>query len=81
MSQKRKRQTIHTRMNQKNRIRLKARRLFFVKNDNDAENADGVRGHLEESGVVFTQESLYSKYAKRALDVGLSFGGLLVLAI
>jgi O-antigen biosynthesis protein WbqP len=55
--------------------------LFFVKNDNDAENADGVRGHLEESGVVFTQESLYSKYAKRALDVGLSFGGLLVLAI
>lgn len=59
---------------------FEGKKVVFVKNDNDAENADGVRGHLEESGVVFTKESLYSKYAKRALDVGLSFGGLLVLS-
>lgn len=59
---------------------FEGKKVVFVKNDNDAENADGVRGHLEESGVVFTQESLYSKYAKRALDVVLSFGGLLVLS-
>lgn len=59
---------------------FEGKKVVFEKNDNDAENADGVRGHLEESGVVFTQESLYSKYAKRALDIGLSFGGLLVLS-
>ena len=59
---------------------FEGKKVVFVKNDNDAENADGIRGHLEESGVVFTQESLYSKYVKRALDVGLSFGGLLVLS-
>ena len=59
---------------------FEGKKVVFVKNDNDAENADGVRGHLEESGVAFTKESLYSKYAKRALDVGLSCGGLLVLS-
>ena len=59
---------------------FEGKKVVFVKNDNDAENADGVRGHLEESGVIFTKESLYSKYAKRALDVVLSFGGLLVLS-
>ena len=48
---------------------FEGKKVVFVKNDNDGENADGIRGHLEESGIVFTKESLYSKYAKRALDV------------
>lgn len=56
------------------------KRVVFVQDDNDDENADGVRGHLEEAGVSISQESFYSKYGKRALDVALSFGGLVVLS-
>lgn len=56
------------------------KKVVFVQDDNDAENADGVRGHLEEAGVSISQESFYSKYGKRALDVALSFGGLVVLS-
>lgn len=56
------------------------KKVVFVHDDSDAENADGVRGHLEEAGVSISQESFYSKYGKRALDVALSFGGLVVLS-
>ena len=56
------------------------KKVVFVQDDSDAENADGVRGHLEEAGVSTSQESFYSKYGKRALDVALSFGGLVVLS-
>lgn len=41
------------------------KKVMFVQNDNDPENADGVRGHLEAN--------------KRAFDVVLSFAGLVVL--
>lgn len=56
------------------------KRVVFVQDDNDDENADGVRGHLEAVSVSVQQQSLYSKYGKRMLDVVLSFGGLVVLS-
>ena len=59
---------------------FEGRKVVFVKDENDAENADGVRGHLEDAGISCSKESLYGKYGKRALDVALSFGGLVVLS-
>lgn len=56
------------------------KRVVFVQDDNDDENADGVRGHLEAVSVSVQRQSLYSKYGKRMLDVVLSFGGLVVLS-
>ena len=55
------------------------KKVVFVQDDNDDENADGVRGHLETVSVSVQQQSLYSKYGKRMLDVVLSFGGLVAL--
>lgn len=59
---------------------FEGRKVVFVKDENDAENADGVRGHLEDAGISCSKESFYGKYGKRALDVALSFGGLVVLS-
>lgn len=56
------------------------KRVVFVQDDKDDENADGVRGHLEAVSVSVQQQSFYSKYGKRMLDVVLSFGGLVVLS-
>lgn len=56
------------------------KKVVFVQDDNDDENADGVRGHLETVSVSVQQQSLYSKYGKRMLDVVLSFGGLVALS-
>lgn len=55
------------------------KRVVFVQDDNDDENADGVRGHLEAVSASVQQQSLYSKYGKRMLDMVLSFCGLIVL--
>lgn len=59
---------------------LAGQKVVFVQDDNDAENADGVRGHLEAVGASSNKESFYGKYGKRAFDIVLSFGGLVVLA-
>lgn len=56
------------------------KKVVFVQDDNDDENADGVRGHLEAISASAQQQSLYSKYGKRMLDMVLSFGGLVVLS-
>ena len=56
------------------------KKVVFVQDDNDDENADGVRGHLEAVSAFAQQQSLYSKYGKRMLDMVLSFGGLVVLS-
>ncbi len=59
---------------------MEGKKVIFVKDDNDAENADGVRGHLEAIGDSDYHPGFYAKYVKRALDVVLSFGGLVVLS-
>ena len=53
---------------------------MFVENESDTENADGVRGHLEEADRNISEKTFYNKYAKRALDTALSFTGLCVLS-
>ena len=61
------------------RNRLEGKRVVFVENENEPENADGVRGHLEAVGDSTHQAGMYEKYIKRGLDIILSFGGLVIL--
>lgn len=59
---------------------LEGKKVIFVKNENDPENADGEKGHLEVTGDIDYRPGVYDKYIKRAIDVILSFGGLVVLS-
>jgi len=59
---------------------LEGKKVVFVENDEEKENADGVRGHLEAVGDSDYKQSIYEKYIKRGADVVLSFGGLVVLS-
>ena len=59
---------------------MEGKRVIFVEDDSEEENADGVRGHLEAVGESDYKPSIYDKYVKRAIDVILSFGGLVILA-
>ncbi|MBR0395477.1 MAG: sugar transferase [Clostridiales bacterium] len=52
----------------------------FVENNDEKENADGVRGHLEAVGDSKHKAGAYEKVFKRLFDIILSFGGLLVLS-
>lgn len=59
---------------------LEGKKVIFVKNDEEPENADGVRGHLEAVGDSEHIPGFYEKYVKRGIDIVLSFGGLVVLS-
>lgn len=64
-----------------NQNQFVGKKVVFVQNDNDEENADGVRGHLEAVGDIDYFPRFYEKYIKRAMDVVLSFIGLVVLSL
>lgn len=59
---------------------LEGKKVIFVENDEEKENADGVRGHLEAIGDSDYNPGFYDKYIKRGIDIVLSFGGLVVLS-
>ena len=59
---------------------LAGKKVIFVNDDNDQENADGVRGHLEAVGASDYQAGFYDAYIKRVVDIILSFGGLVCLS-
>ena len=59
---------------------LEGKKVVFIANDEEPENADGVRGHLEAVDESQHKAGVYEKYIKRGLDVILSFGGLVVLS-
>ena len=59
---------------------LEGKMVRFVENDQEMENADGVKGHLEALGTANHTPSFYEKYVKRGLDVVLSLGGLVALS-
>lgn len=59
---------------------MEGKRVVFVENAEEKENADGVRGHLEAVGEIEHRPGFYEKYIKRLLDIIMSFGGLLVLS-
>lgn len=59
---------------------FEGKKVIFVENEEDPENADGVRGHLEPVSASAYTPSFYDKYVKRGLDIVLSFGGIVVLS-
>lgn len=59
---------------------LEGKRVVFVSDENDKENADGVKGHLEAVENSNYSPNFYEKYIKRGMDVVLSFGGLVALS-
>lgn len=59
---------------------FEGKKVVFVEDENDKENADGVKGHLEAVGDSVYKPSIYDKYVKRGIDIVLSFGGLVVLS-
>lgn len=59
---------------------MEGKKVIFVKDENDKENADGMKGHLEAIGVAKPPKSVYVKCIKRGIDIVLSFGGLVVLS-
>jgi len=59
---------------------FEGKRVVFVANESEPENADGLRGHLEAIGDSNYKETIYGKYIKRLLDLVVSFGGLVVLS-
>lgn len=59
---------------------FEGKKVIFVKNEEDAENADGVKGHLQSVGKSDYAPSFYDKYVKRCFDIVLSFGGIVALS-
>ena len=59
---------------------MEGKKVIFVEDENDKENADGLKGHLEAVGDSKRKAGVYEKYIKRCMDIVLSFGGLVVLS-
>jgi O-antigen biosynthesis protein WbqP len=59
---------------------MEGKKVIFVENKNEPENADGVRGHLEAVGDADHYAGFYEKCVKRVFDVILSLGGLIALS-
>lgn len=59
---------------------MQGKRVRFVADENEKENADGVRGHLEAVEPSEHHAGFYERVVKRGLDIILSFGGLIALS-
>lgn len=59
---------------------MEGKKVVFIEDENDKENADGVRGHLEAVGTSEKRTGIYENVIKRIIDIVLSFGGLVVLS-
>lgn len=59
---------------------MEGKKVIFVNDENDQENADGLRGHLEAEGEADYCPGFYEGYVKRGIDVVLSAGGLILLS-
>ena len=59
---------------------MEGQMVVFVEDENDKENADGVRGHLKAVGKSEKVKGIYANVIKRALDIIISFFGLIILS-
>lgn len=59
---------------------MEGKKVRFIEDENEKENADGVRGHLEAIGETNHKTSFYEKFVKRCFDIVLSFFGLVLLS-
>lgn len=59
---------------------MEGKKVVFVENADEPENADGVNGHLEAFSPSSYTPRFYEKYVKRCFDVIISFFGLVILS-
>lgn len=59
---------------------LEGKRVVFVEEEDKPENADGLRGYLKTTGESSFKPGIYDRYVKRAIDIVLSFFGLIALS-
>lgn len=59
---------------------MEGKKVIFVEDDNDEQNADGIKGHLQAVGTSEKRRGIYVNIIKRVLDIILSFGGLVILS-
>ena len=59
---------------------MQGKKVRFVADHKDPENADGVRGHLEATGISHHNPSFYERIVKRLFDLLISFCGLVILS-
>lgn len=59
---------------------MEGKKVVFVENPSEKENADGVRGHLEAVGKTTHKVGFYEAVVKRFFDIILSFFGLVLLS-
>lgn len=59
---------------------LEGKRVVFIPDESEKENADGVRGRLEAIGNVAHETSFYEAVVKRVLDIVISFVSLALLS-
>lgn len=59
---------------------MEGKKVIFIEDENDRENADGVKGHLEAVGDSEKVKGLYVNVFKRIIDIVVSFFGLLILS-
>ena len=59
---------------------VEGKSVVFVESADDPPNADGACGHLVATGPAILHETFYSRFVKRALDLLLSFFGLVLLS-
>lgn len=59
---------------------FEGKHVVFAEDADEPENADGLRGHLEEVGAAEPYHSFYQDVIKRGLDIGASFAGIVLLA-
>ncbi len=59
---------------------FEGKKVIFIENNNDKENADGVKGRLEVIGDSEYVAGFYDKTIKRLMDIILSFMGLVILS-
>lgn len=56
------------------------KKVIFVPDENEKENADGVRGHLQAVGDVDHKPGIYEAVFKRLIDIIVSLLGLIILS-
>lgn len=59
---------------------MEGKKVRFVENKNENNNADGVCGHLEVIGESYHKAGIYEKYVKRCFDIVLSSFALVILS-
>lgn len=59
---------------------MEGKKVVFVEDENDKENADGVKGHLEAAGESEKVGGVYVSFFKRLFDIVASFFGLVLLS-